>query len=328
MISANTLEGKNVVVTGGAGFIGSHLVDRLIGEQPARITVVDNLWLGTEANLADARRRRPDLILHQIDATSYASMRAALLSPVTDVLFDLATIPLTASLKRPRWVAEQLTKMAAVASELARRGFVGTLVRCSSSEVYGTAEQIPMSEEHPLRPETPYASGKAAGDLIIESYRRTFAIDSTVVRPFNNYGPRQNEHRYVGVIPQVLLRLATGAPPIIEGDGLQTRDYTFVADTVEAIIRAYQNPASRGLVINIASGSEITIRDLVHRLIAAYGVNVTPIHTTARPGDVRRHVGDIRRAKEVLGFAPIVPIDEGIQRTVTWFRSRFSGRLM
>ena len=143
-----SLRGASVVVTGGAGFIGSHLVDRLVREDPRRIDVIDDLWLGRRANLRDAVKRGP-VRLHVVDATKLASVHEVMRRARTDVVFDLATIPLPASLVRPRWAYERIVRLATVCAELARLGAYQTLIHCSSSEVYGTAIRVPMSERHP-----------------------------------------------------------------------------------------------------------------------------------------------------------------------------------
>ncbi len=313
-----TLRGRSVIVTGGAGFIGSHLVDRLIGEDPAKITVVDNLWLGKRANLADARRRS-GVDLRVVDAASWTAMRKVLRRTQADVVFGLATIPLPASLARPRWATDRIVRMATVLAELVRLGEYGTLVYCSSSEAYGTAARVPMTEEHPYDVETPYAAAKAAGDLIVRSYWRTFGIDAVIVRPFNTYGPRQNDGDWAGIVPLTLRRLRDGVPPVIEGDGKQTRDLLYVSDTVEALVRAYRVTASRQRVVNVASGVEVSVLDIVRRLCRIAGYRGEIVHAPPRPADVRRHRGDATLARELLGFRPRVRLAEGLRRTVAWY---------
>lgn len=313
-----SLRGASVVVTGGAGFIGSHLVDRLVREEPRRIDVIDDLWLGRRANLRDAVKRGP-VRLHIMDATSLAAVREVMRSARTDVVFDLATIPLPASLVRPRWAYERIVRLATVCVELARLGAYETLIHCSSSEVYGTAMRVPMSERHPLDAVTPYAAAKAAADLLVSAYWRTYGIDAAIVRPFNTYGPRQNRGDWAGVIPLMLDRIARGEPPQIQGDGSQTRDFLYVTDVADAILRAYQEPASRRRVLNIASGREVRIARLTALLLRLTRSRARAVHLPARAGDVRRHLGDASAAKRVLGFKPKVGLEEGLSRTVRWY---------
>lgn len=307
-----------MAVTGGAGFIGSHVVERILRERPRRVDVIDNLWLGRRENLAEARDRG-DVRLHVIDATNATAVRGVIRAARTDVVFALATIPLPASLTRPRWSMDRIVRLTQVCVELARAGEYGALVHCSSSEVYGSAVRVPMDERHPLDPTTPYAAAKAACDLIVAAYQRTYDIDATIVRPFNTYGPRQNRADWAGIIPLTLERIARGEAPIIHGDGKQTRDLTYVTDVAEAIVRAFLAPEARGMVLNIASGREVRIEDLTRRLLRLTGSDLRPVRAEARPGDVRRHRGDASLARRVLGAGPRIGLDEGLRRTVAWY---------
>ena len=175
------------MVTGGAGFIGSHLVDRIILEKPKNIVVVDNFFLGNEENLVEARQAYPDLKVHRLDASDLAAMHDLAESEEIEVVFNLAVIPLPTSIKYPLWTMNSNIGIASAFCELARWGVIKTLVHCSSSEAYGSAEQVPMNEEHPLLATTPYAASKASADQIVLSYCRTFGIDAVIVRPFNQF---------------------------------------------------------------------------------------------------------------------------------------------
>jgi len=314
------LKGKHVLVTGGAGFIGSHLVDRIIQEDPASLAAVDNFFLGREENLAEARRRYPDLSIYRLDAADLPAMRDLVEAEKIEVVFNLAVIPLPTSLKYPAWTVNANIGIALTFCELARWGAIGTLIHSSSSEAYGTAQYVPMDEHHPLNPRTPYAASKSGGDQLIHSYWRTFNIDTAIVRPFNNFGPRQNPGTFAGIIPIVVQRVRNGLPVEIHGDGEQTRDYIYVRDTVDAFVRVYEEPATRGKVINIATGQEITMNVLVERLLKVMGVPNHPVvHVQARPGDVRRHCGDIRLAHELIGFNPPVITEESLKETIDYY---------
>ncbi len=316
------LSQKNVMVTGGAGFIGSHLVDRIARENPANLVVVDSFFLGNEENLIEARKSFPSLKLYRMDASNLAAMLQLVTAEKIDVVFDLAVIPLPTSLDFPTWTIETNVGIASTFCELARRGYIQTLVHCSSSEAYGSAIHVPMSENHPLVPCTPYAASKAACDHIVLSYRETYNIDAVVVRPFNNFGPRQNPGSYAGIIPIVVRRVLNKTPIEIFDDGEQTRDFIFVRDTVDAMVKIYEEEKTRGQVINIGSGQETSMNSLVSQLTAVMNASHHPVfHSAARPGDVRRHCGDVTRLKELTGFEPRTISTETLTETAEWYRS-------
>ncbi|NMC81171.1 MAG: NAD-dependent epimerase/dehydratase family protein, partial [Chloroflexi bacterium] len=190
---------------------------------------------------------------------------------------------------------------------------------------YGTARYVPMDENHPLESSTPYAASKAAADLVVQSYWQTFGTDAVIVRPFNNFGPRQNYGSYAGIIPIVVQRVKNHLPVEIYGDGLQTRDYIFVGETVEAFVRICEEEATRGKVLNVATGREISINDLVAKILQALGTPDHPVvHCAPRPGDVRRHCGDIHLARELVGFDSAGITVEQLQETVEWYLRRLA----
>jgi len=314
-----SLKNKSVLVTGGAGFIGSHLVDRLIREDPERILVVDNFFLGKESNLQEARRGYPSLKIYHQDASDYEKMKDILETDGVQVIFNLAVIPLPASLTQPRWSFEQNVNVALTICELARDDKFETLVHFSSSEAYGTSEYAPMDEKHPLNGTTPYAASKAACDQLIFSYCRTFGMDASIIRPFNNYGPRQNEGSYAGVIPLTVKRLLRGEPPVIYGDGKQTRDYLYVTDTADAAVQIYNHNNTRNKVLNIASGKEISIKTLIKAIAEHMEFEMSIVYEEERPGDVRRHIANIYLAEDLIGFKPTIEIKEGLKRTIEWY---------
>jgi UDP-glucose 4-epimerase len=317
------LSGKNVLITGGAGFIGSHLVDRVIQENPANVVVVDNFFLGNEENLENARNSYNELKVYRLDASDFASMRTVVEDHHVDVVFNLAVIPLPTSLKYPAWTIRTISEIALSFCELARTGDIHTLVHCSSSEAYGTAIYVPMDEKHPMNAITPYAAGKAAQDSSVQSYIRTFDIDAVIVRPFNNFGPRQNVGSYAGIIPVIVRKVLSGEPVEIYGDGEQTRDFMFVRDTADAFVRIYEQDITRGYEINIATGHEVSVNELVRRLLNVMRVpNYPVIHTDSRPGDVRRHCGDISLAEKLIGYKPSLLTDEQLDETVAWYMRR------
>lgn len=311
---------KSVLVTGGAGFIGSHLVDRIIQDDPKRIVVVDNFFLGHEENLLESRTARSDLEVIRLDASDLAAMQDVVVNYEIDTVFDLAVVPLPTSLDYPAWTIQTNVGIATTFCEIARRGLVERLVHVSSSEAYGSARYVPMDEGHPHDAITPYAASKSAADHIINSYVQTFGIDATVVRPFNNIGPRQNPGSYAGIVPIVVKKVLSGLPIEIHGDGNQTRDLVFVRDTAEFIMRVHDSDACRGKVLNVATGQETTMNELVARLLVALGrPEHEIIHTAGRPGDVRRHAADVSQLAELIGDHPPVINDEALQETVDWY---------
>jgi UDP-glucose 4-epimerase len=314
-----SLKNKSVLVTGGAGFIGSHLVDRLVREEPERITVVDNLFLGKESNLNDARASFPGIRFYRQDASDHEKMSDILKREGVQVIFNLAVIPLPASLTQPRWSFEQNVDIALTICELAREDLFDTLVHFSSSEAYGTSEYAPMDEKHPLNGTTPYAASKAACDQLIFSYCRTFGMDASIIRPFNNYGPRQNEGSYAGVIPLTVKRILKGESPVIYGDGKQTRDYLYVGDTANAAVEIYNNKSTRNKVLNIASGKEISVEALIGDISRCMNFCGPINYEKERAADVRRHIANIYLAEDLIGFKPTIDINYGLGKTVDWY---------
>jgi len=313
------LTGKNIMITGGAGFIGSYLAERIAKENPNKIVILDNLFLGKEENLDTTKSLFPNLIFLKINCTNYESMRTIIIGEKIDIVFNLATIPLPTSLIKPKWSSDVNILMVTTMCELLREGFYKTLIHYSSSEAYGSAHFIPMHEDHPINPETPYAASKVSGDYIIMSYINTFGIDASIIRPFNNYGPRQNKGEYAAIIPIVINKIIKGEPIIIYGDGEQTRDFIFVKDTVDATIRIYEEEKTRGKIINIASGVETSMNNLIHKIISLMKSDIEILHGKSRPGDVRRHCADVSLAQNLIGFKPKILSDKNLEETIEYY---------
>jgi UDP-glucose 4-epimerase len=200
---------------------------------------------------------------------------------------------------------------------------VPRFVYVSSSEVYGTAKWAPMTEDHPTFPCTVYGASKLAGECYARAYHRTYGYETVVVRPFNTYGPRSHHEGDSGeVIPKFMLRSLAGRPMVVFGDGLQTRDFTYVSDTARGIIAAGEHPEAVGQTINLGSGSEMSINELAGLVAAATGGSRDVQYDAARPGDVHRLFADKSRARRLLDYAPRVPLADGLRHLLDWYRAQ------
>ncbi|MDP2414344.1 dTDP-glucose 4,6-dehydratase [Daejeonella sp.] len=310
---------KNVLVTGGAGFIGSHLCDHLLTEPVVKIIAVDNLYLGKEENLSEAKVNSKFRFIN-CDVTNYESIAKIISDNEIDVIFHLAVIPLEASLENPVWCFDQNIKMTQNLLEIIRLSKRQiSIIAYSSSEVYGTAIYTPMDENHPLLGHTPYAASKSASDLLVYSYGKTFGIDFSIVRPFNNFGPRQNEKNYAGVIPLTIRRIMEGEKPVIFDDGTQTRDFFYVKDSAYWTAEIYKNEEAHGQIINLASGKQIMIKDVIEIICKELKYSGEIERRATRIGDVRVLEGNVELAERLLNFKDITTFDQAIIPTIKWY---------
>jgi UDP-glucose 4-epimerase len=316
------LSGARVLVTGGAGFIGSHLVDALLDAGAASVAVVDTFFVGRDENLQAAGAQHGNaLTVYREDAGDLGAMTAICRAERPDLAFNLATKALLYSFFNPVGAFQVNVSIAAALAELMRQGALPKLMHLSTSEVYGTAQQISMGENHPLLAETSYAAGKAAADLLLMSYVNMYGLDVVTVRPFNNYGPRQNDGAFAAIIPLTIKRLLEGSPPVIEGDGLQTRDFIYVRDTVAAIVALATMDEAAGRTLNVGSGRETPIREVVETLCDIAGYSGEILHAPPRVADVRRHRADVARAEALLGPVARTELREGLEQTYGWHAS-------
>jgi len=308
---------KKILITGAAGFIGSHLSDRLA--EANELLLIDDFSIGPRENLAGLDNRTNVRIV-TADIRDRERMRE--LFRGSDVVIHMAISCLRTSLGDP--VLSHDVNAGGTLSVLmaAREVAVERFVYVSSSEVYGTAQTVPMSESHPCNPTTVYGASKLAGELYALAYWRTYGLPVSVVRPFNTYGPREP---YAGaraeVIPRFALQLDAGRSPVVYGDGSQTRDFTYVADTVTGIAAAAGCDALVGGVVNVAYGREASIADIAKLLGRVTGHSDIQIaYSDPRPGDVDRHYACIDKAKRLFDFTPQTDLETGLARTVEWLR--------
>lgn len=314
-----SIENKNVLVTGGAGFIGSHLCDGLLERGAAKVVCLDNFFLGKEENIQEAQKHN-NFILYRDDARNFGVVQAILEKEKIDIVFNLATIALNYSFFNPFDAYMVNVEIANTLLELLKIGAYKTLIHTSSSEAYGTAQYSPMDEKHPMNPTTPYAAGKAAADLMIHSFSKIMDMDISIIRPFNNYGPRQNaEGSLAAIIPKTAKVIKDCGKPIVEGDGEQTRDFIYVGDTVRGLILAYEKEESRGKIINLGSGKEISINHLLEQICKFMGYCGEYDRRPARISDVRNLCASSKKAKEILGFEPEVSFSSGLKKTLDWY---------
>jgi len=320
VIKHREVTGKTVLVTGGAGFIGSHLVDRLLVEGAAHVVVIDNMFLGSEENLSDAQNTGK-LSFYKDDAEFVTSLDYIFNRHPIDIVFNCATKALNYSFLNPANAFGTNVVVALNLLELQRRGAFKSLCHFSTSEVYGSAVYEPMDEQHPRNPTTTYAAGKAAADLAVESYVHMFGLDGFIVRPFNNYGPRQN-HRglLAGVIPLTAWRILTGGVPEIHGDGNQSRDFIHVFDTVDAVLKLFRVlPA--GESVNISTDNQIAIGELVMRIASTLGYSKEIVRKPARQADVLCHNACNKKVRSLIDYS-LTDFDIGLRETLGWYAKR------
>jgi UDP-glucose 4-epimerase len=308
---------ERVLVTGGAGFIGSHLVEALLDEG-YRVRVVDNLATGSRANLAHLDGRYEWL---EGDLRDFAVAEAAV-EGAGGVLHQAAIPSVPRSVREPIESHESGPTATLNVLEAARRAGARRVVFAASSSAYGDAEELPKHEGLAVDPLSPYAAGKLAGEHYVRVYARTMGLDGVALRYFNVFGPRQDPSSpYSGVISLFARALAEGRRPVIYGDGRQSRDFTYVANVVRANLLALRAPGPLGgAALNVGTGRRVTLLDLIAHLNAALGTRIEPRFEPPRAGDVRDSLASLEAIRHALGYEPPVGFEEGLRRTVAWIR--------
>jgi nucleoside-diphosphate-sugar epimerase len=303
------------LVTGGAGFIGSHLSEELV-RRGHRVRVADSLITGKRSNLDHIK----GIDFLEGDLADISVAQKAVQG--CDYVLHQAAIPSV-----PRSVKDPLTSNRAnVDATLnvllaSRDAGVRRLVFAASSSAYGDTPTLPKHEEMPTSPLSPYALQKVVGEEYLRLFTRLYGLETVSIRYFNVFGPRQDPGSpYSGVISLFIKWLIAGERPTIHGDGEQTRDFTYVANVVDGVLRACEAPGASGEAINVATESRISLNTLLGTLQRIVGTNLEPIYGPARVGDVRDSQASIVKARRLLGYEPIVPFEEGLRRTVAWFK--------
>jgi UDP-glucose 4-epimerase len=323
------LSRRKVLITGGAGFIGSHLADRLL-RMGCKVTVYDNFdqyYTGKELNLQHNLSNR-NYNLVKADILDYEKLLSAAKS--SDVIFHEAAQPgVRFSIQNPRKAHEVNATGTLNVLEAARELKTTKIVVASSSSVYGVPRYLPMDEEHPTTPNSPYAASKIAAEKYCLSYNESYRMRTTILRYFSVYGPRGRPDQ---VIRKFTTEILEGRQPVIYGDGTQTRDFTYVDDIVDATLLAMESDEADGHVFNIGGGKHVTIKDLVSLLIRMLDREdeISPRYEPGYAGDFPHTLADVSKAKKILGYEPKVPLREGIQRFLSWHtdhlrRARSSG---
>lgn len=310
------------LVTGGAGFIGSHIVEYLLTHGAGRVRVLDNYATGFEQNLgpfADNPRfefvrgdiRNPEACREACEGIHFVSHQAALGSVPRSIHDPLTTNAVN--------ISGFLNMLVA-----ARDAGVKRLVYAASSSTYGDSKKLPKVEHEIGRPLSPYAVTKYVNELYADVFARTYGMKLIGLRYFNVFGPRQSpEGAYAAVIPLLVRSVLSGTPPVIHGDGEQTRDFTFVANAVQANLKAmFASERATNQVYNVAVGDRTSLNQLFDMLKKAAHSEVNPVYVEPRPGDIRDSLADISKAKELLGYQPSFRIEEGLRLTLEWFQNK------
>jgi UDP-glucose 4-epimerase len=306
-----------ILVTGGAGFIGSHLVEALIGKGHD-VRVLDDLSSGKERNLAPFGRR---VTLQRGDCADDAAARKACKG--MEAVYHLAAMPsVTRSVQDP--LASHRANGTATLTMLvaARDAGVRRFVYAGSSAVYGDSPSLPKRESMPTKPLSPYGLGKLAGEHFVRLFATLYGMETVTLRYFNVFGPRQDAGSpYSGVISLFVTALLAGRRPVIYGSGRQTRDFTYIANVVDANLRALRAKRLAGQAVNVATGRRISLLDLHAALDRELGTGLRPEKRAPRAGDILHSQAAIGAARRLLGYQPLVGFDEGIRLTVSWYRT-------
>ena len=307
-------------MTGGAGFIGSHVVERLLADHPAaRVRVFDDFSTGSMANLPFAPTAGERLEVVRGDVRDLPAIERA--ARGASVIFHQAAMrSVPRSVNDPLGANDHNVNGTLHVLEAARRARVRRVVYASSSSVYGANPDLPKREDQAPAPISPYAVSKAAGEMYAAVWTQLYGVETVGLRYFNVFGPRQDPaSEYAAVIPRFILWAVRGEPLQVHGDGRQSRDFTYIDNVVEANVLAARASAASGEVFNVGCGDRVSLLDIIGRLEKLLGRALPRHHTPSRAGDVPHTLADIDRAKRLMGYTPLVDFDDGLRRTVDFF---------
>jgi UDP-glucose 4-epimerase len=316
---------SRILITGGAGLIGSHIADQLVQEGVREIVILDNFVRGRRANIASAQARGPVTLIEGDIANRDLLVEAM---QGVDIVFHQAAIRITQCAQEPRLALEVLVDGTFNVVEAAVKAGVKRIVAASSASVYGLAEAFPTSEDHhPYNNRTLYGAAKAFNEGLLRSFNDMYGLSYVALRYFNVYGERMDVHgAYTEVLIRWMERIAAGQPPLIFGDGKQTMDFIHVEDIARANVLAARAPVS-DKVFNIATGTETSLNDLAGALLAIMGSPLTPQYGPERAvNPVPRRLADVDKARRLLGFEARIGLSEGLRRLVAWWRQELAGR--
>lgn len=308
-----------ILITGGAGFIGSHLCERFTGEGDT-VICMDNFLSGNLGNVRSLLSHRNFKLVNG-DVRDFDLMEK-IIRDVDAVIHLAAQIHVDRSILEPKLTYDTNVFGTLNVLELSRRYDTEKVIHTSTSEVYGSAQYVPMDERHPLDAPHPYGASKIAADRMCNAYVQTYGLNICIMRPFNTFGPRQKDTGYGGVISIFVKRILNGRPPIIYGDGMQTRDYMYVKDLVEAFAVVLKSNKNLGGPVNFGTGKEIAIIDLAKRITKLCDMErkIKPVNVAPRPGEVKRLVANYSKAKKLLQWEPKYTLDKGLKEFIEWYR--------
>ena len=311
---------EKMAVTGGAGFIGSNLAEHLLN-QDFSVIVVDNLSTGREQNLSGWSERagnRFQFLKTDINETD----RLRLAFEGVSCVFHLAAIPsVVRSVENPD--ATQSSNINGTLSVLtaARDAGVKRVIAASSSSIYGDDPNLPKKEDRLGRCLSPYALSKFVTEEYCRLFYELYGLETVALRYFNVFGPRQNpKSEYAAVIPRFSTRMLAGKSPIVYGDGEQTRDFTYIANVIDANLKAAVHPDAVGQAFNIGCGEQTSLNQLIEKINGLLGSQLNPVHESVRKGDVRHSVADVSKAENIMGFVPLTTLEAGLERVLDWYR--------